>query len=140
MGLIVEKRDDERGVLLVKHYEDDDRSFSKLPVRKLRASGVGRDCDTELFLTAAGQESQFDKKSLRIFEIGRVMEPVIVKWMRWEVKHNADDEYGMIMRVRHSHAHYDVIADTPKITKGEWRFDIKTMNTQVQRMDQNGVH
>lgn len=146
MGLIVEKRDDERGVLLVKHYEDDDRSFSKLPVRKLRASGVGRDCDTELFLTAAGQESQFDKKSLRIFEIGRVMEPVIVKWMRedgWEVKHNADDEYGMIMCVGPGivTGHYDVIARHPKITKGEWALlDIKTMNTRrFNAWTKNGV-
>lgn len=146
MGLIIEESDLKRGVLLVKHFEDDDRSFSKLPLRKLRASSIGRDCDTELFLSASGKESQFDKKSLRIFEIGRVMEPVIVKWMRedgWEVKHNDDDSIGMIMAVGPGivTGHYDVIARHPEITKNEWALlDIKTMNTRrFNAWTKNGV-
>jgi len=71
MGVIIEKNYlDSKGVLLVKHYDEDyhhpdeDRSFNKLPVRKLRASEIGRDCDTELFLSASGVESHFDRKSL----------------------------------------------------------------------------
>lgn len=142
MGLIIEKNDLDRNVLLVKHKDGteekdkSDRSFGNLPVRKLRASGIGRDCDTELFLSAAGKESQFEKKSLRIFEIGRVMEPVIVKWMKedgWIVKHNDNDEYGMIMSVGPGiiTGHYDIIAKHPEITKNEWALlDIKTMNTR----------
>jgi len=94
MSLIIEERDLQRGVAIVKHFEVEYRSFLQLPLRILRASSIGRDCDTELFLSAAGKESQLDKKSLRVFEIGRVMEPIIVRWMQedgWEVKHNDKD-------------------------------------------------
>ncbi len=146
MAYAIEKNDLDRGVLLIKHLKDADRSFENLPIRKLRASGIGRDCDTELFLSAAGRESQFDKKTLRIFEIGRVMEPVIVKWMQedgWEVQHNADDEHGMIMVVGPGivTGHYDIIARHPKITKNEWTLlDIKTMNTRrFNTWNKNGV-
>lgn len=146
MSLSIEESDLQRGVVIVKHFEDEDRSFSKLPLRKLRASSIGRDCDTELFLSAAGKESQFDKKSLRIFEIGRIMEPVIVKWMRedgWEVKHNDKDEIGMIMAVGPGivTGHYDVIARHPEITKNEWALlDIKTMNSRrFNAWNKNGV-
>jgi len=37
MSLSIEESDLQRGVVIVKHFEDEDRSFSKLPLRKLRA-------------------------------------------------------------------------------------------------------
>ncbi len=145
MSYAIEKNDLDRGVLLIKHLKDADRSFGNLPVRKLRASEIGRDCDTELFLSAAGKESQFDRRSLRIFEIGRVMEPIIARWLEedgWEVKYNSDDEHGMIMSVGPGivTGHYDIIARHPK-TDGEWvLMDIKTMNTRrFNAWNKNGV-
>ena len=75
------KKDDERGVLLVKHYEDDDRSFSKLPESgNLGLQAWAGYCDLELSLTAAGQVPSSTRISQDIRDRA-VMEPVIVKWM-----------------------------------------------------------
>ncbi len=146
MDLIIESWDSQRGIIIAKHVEDRDTGFEKLKVRKIRASGIGRSCDAELFLSAAGVESQFDTKSLRIFEIGRVMEPVIARWMvedGWELKHNDDDSLGMLMWAGAGiiTGHFDVIGRHPKITENEWALlDIKTMNTRrFNAWSKNGV-
>lgn len=143
--MVIEGVKDE--TVLIRHGEKATKDFSHLQnLRMLRASSIGRKCDTELFLSASGLESQFDKKTLRIFEIGHIMEPVVVKWMRedgWEVKHNDDDSLGMIMAAGSGiiTGHPDIFARHPKITKNEWILaDIKTMNSRrYSAWTKNGV-
>lgn len=46
----------------------------------LRASRIGTLCDRALFYSVNGAEEIISEKSQRIFEVGRVLEPVIVSW------------------------------------------------------------
>ena len=60
----------------------------------LRASRIGTLCDRALFYSVAGAEEITMEKSQRIFEVGKVLEPVIVSWLRndgWNVKRNMFD-------------------------------------------------
>ena len=60
----------------------------------LRASRIGTLCDRALFYSVAGAEEITTEKSQRIFEVGKVLEPVIVSWLRndgWNVKRNLFD-------------------------------------------------
>lgn len=56
--------------------------------------GLGSLCDRALFYSVSGAEEKITEKSQRIFEVGKVLEPVIVSWLRndgWKVKRNLFD-------------------------------------------------
>lgn len=106
----------------------------------LRASRIGTLCDRALFYSVAGAEEITTEKSQRIFELGKVLEPVIVSWLRndgWNVKRNMFDSTneGMSLSLEVSGgtitAHPDCIIsrdDSPLILA-----DIKTMNDRSFR-------
>ena len=57
----------------------------------LRASRIGSLCDRALFYSVNGAEEISSEKSQIIFEVGRVLEPVIIRWLRndgWNVRRN----------------------------------------------------
>ena len=106
----------------------------------LRASRLGTLCDRALFYSVAGAEEITSEKSQRIFEVGKVLEPVIVSWLRndgWNVKRNMFDSTneGMSLTLEVNGgtitAHPDCIIsrdDSPLILA-----DIKTMNDRSFR-------
>ena len=106
----------------------------------LRASRIGTLCDRALFYSVAGAEEITTEKSQRIFEVGKVLEPVIVSWLRndgWNVKRNLLDcsNEGMSLSLEVNGgtitAHPDCIIsrdDSPLILA-----DIKTMNDRSFR-------
>ncbi len=106
----------------------------------LRASRIGTLCDRALFYLVAGAEEITSEKSQRIFEVGKVLEPVIVSWLRndgWNVKRNMLDSTNEGMRLSLEvaggtiTAHPDCIIsreDSPLILA-----DIKTMNERSFR-------
>ena len=106
----------------------------------LRASRIGTLCDRALFYSVAGAEEITSEKSQRIFEVGKVLEPVIVSWLRndgWNVKRNMFDSTneGMSLSLEVNGgtitAHPDCIIsreDSPLILA-----DIKTMNDRSFR-------
>ena len=106
----------------------------------LRASRIGTLCDRALFYSVAGAEEITKEKSQRIFEVGKVLEPVIVSWLRndgWNVRRNMFDSSneGMSLSLEVNGgtitAHPDCIIsreDSPLILA-----DIKTMNDRSFR-------
>ena len=57
----------------------------------LHASRIGSLCDRAVFYSVKGAEEITSEKSQRIFEVGRVLEPVIVNCLRnegWNVQRN----------------------------------------------------
>ena len=104
----------------------------------LRASRIGTLCDRALFYSVAGAEEITTEKSQRIFEVGKVLEPVIVSWLRndgWHVKRNLLDSTnkGMSLEVAGGiiTAHPDCIISRDDSTL--ILTDIKTMNERSFR-------
>ena len=106
----------------------------------LRASRIGTLCDRALFYSVAGAEEITTEKSQRIFEVGKVLEPVIVSWLRndgWNVKRNLLDcsNEGMSLSLEVSGgtitAHPDCIISRDASTL--ILADIKTMNDRSFR-------
>jgi len=57
----------------------------------IRASKIGFPCVRNIWLNTLGVEEVFDKKTLRIFDLGNLSEQAAVKWMRedgWDVQWN----------------------------------------------------
>ena len=106
----------------------------------LHASRIGSLCDSALFYSVNGAEEITSEKSQRIFEVGRVLEPVIVNWLRnegWNVKRNLfiNSNEGMSLSISVNggsiEAHPDCIIsreDSSLILA-----DIKTMNDRSFR-------
>ena len=106
----------------------------------LRASKIGSLCDRSLFYYVNGAEEITSEKSQRIFEVGRVLEPVIISWLRsdgWNVRRNLflNSNEGMSLSLSVNggtiEAHPDCVIsreDTSLILA-----DIKTMNDRSFR-------
>ena len=106
----------------------------------LRASRIGTLCDRALFYSVAGVEEVVSEKSQRIFDVGKVLEPVIVSWLRndgWNVKRNMFDSSneGMSLSLEVAGgtitAHPDCIIS--RDDSGLILADIKTMNDRSFR-------
>lgn len=106
----------------------------------LRASRIGTLCDRALFYSVAGAEEITTEKSQRIFEVGKVLEPVIVSWLRndgWNVKRNMFDSTneGMSLSLEVAGgtitAHPDCLIS--RDDSGLILADIKTMNDRSFR-------
>lgn len=101
----------------------------------LRASRIGSLCDRALFYSVNGAEEITSEKSQRIFEVGRVLEPVIVSWLRsdgWKVQRNlfVNSNEGMSLSLEVNGgtiiAHPDCVIS--REDSGLILADIKTMN------------
>ena len=106
----------------------------------LRASRIGTLCDRALFYSVNGAEEIISEKSQRIFEVGRVLEPVIVSWLRsdgWNVRRNLflDSNEGMSFSLSVKggtiEAHPDCVIS--REDSGLILADIKTMNDRSFR-------
>jgi hypothetical protein len=106
----------------------------------LRASRIGSLCDRALFYSVSGAEEIISEKSQRIFEVGRVLEPVIVGWLRndsWNVRRNLflNSNEGMSLSISVNggtiEAHPDCIIS--REDTGLILADIKTMNDRSFR-------
>lgn len=106
----------------------------------LRASRIGTLCDRALFYSVADVEEVVSEKSQRIFEVGKVLEPVIVSWLRndgWNVRCNMFDSSneGMSLSLEVAGgtitAHPDCIIS--RDDSGLILADIKTMNDRSFR-------
>ena len=106
----------------------------------LRASRIGTLCDRALFYSVAGAEEITTEKSQRIFEVGKVLGPVIVSWLRndgWNVRRNMFDSTneGMSLSLKVAGgtitAHPDCIIF--REDSGLILADIKTMNDRSFR-------
>ena len=106
----------------------------------LRASRIGSLCDRALFYSVNGAEEITSEKSQRIFEVGKVLEPIIVHWLRndgWKVQRNlfVNSNEGMSLSISLNggtiEAHPDCVIsreDSALILA-----DIKTMNDRSFR-------
>ena len=106
----------------------------------LRASRIGSLCDRAIFYSVSGAEEITSEKSQRIFEVGRVLEPLIVLWLRndgWNVRRNLfiNSNEGMSLNISVNggtiEAHPDCVIsreDSDLILA-----DIKTMNDRSFR-------
>ena len=106
----------------------------------LRASRIGSLCDRALFYSVNGAEEITSEKSQRIFEVGRVLEPIIVNWLRndgFNVRRNlfVHSNEGMSLTIKVNggiiEAHPDCVIsheDSALILA-----DIKTMNDRSFR-------
>ncbi len=105
----------------------------------LRASRIGTLCDRALFYSVAGAEEITSEKSQRIFEVGKVLEPVIVSWLRndgWNVKRNMFDSTNEEMSLSLEVAGGTITAHPDCIISREGGLilaDIKTMNDRSFR-------
>ena len=106
----------------------------------LRASRIGSLCDRSLFYSVNGAEEITSEKSQRIFEIGRVLEPVIISWLRsdgWNVRRNLflNSNEGMSLTLSVNggtiEAHPDCVIS--REDSGLILADIKTMNDRSFR-------
>ena len=106
----------------------------------LRASRIGSLCDRAIFYSVNGAEEITSEKSSRIFEVGRVLEPVIVHWLRndgWNVRRNLfiDSNEGMSLSVSVNggtiEAHPDCVIS--RDDSGLILADVKTMNDRSFR-------
>lgn len=60
----------------------------------LSASQLGEECLRKLWFLSRGYEVEVSEELQRVFDIGRALEPVVVKWLRrmgYEVFYNAKD-------------------------------------------------
>ena len=106
----------------------------------LRASRIGSLCDRALFYSVNGVEEISSEKSQRIFEVGKILEPVIISWLRsdgWNVRRNlfVNSNEGMSLSISVNggtiEAHPDCVIsreDNQLILA-----DIKTMNDRSFR-------
>ena len=105
----------------------------------LRASRIGTLCNRALFYSVAGAEEVVSEKSQRIFEVGKVLEPVIVSWLRndgWNVKRNMFDSTNEGMSLSLEVAGGTITAHPDCIISREGGLilaDIKTMNDRSFR-------
>lgn len=106
----------------------------------LRASRIGSLCDRALFYSVSGAEEITSEKSQRIFEVGRVLEPLIVLWLRndgWNVRRNLfiNSNEGMSLSLSVNggtiEAHPDCVIS--REDSGLILADIKTMNDRSFR-------
>ena len=106
----------------------------------LRASRIGSLCDRSLFYSVNGAEERTSEKSQRIFEVGRVLEPVIISWLRsdgWNVRRNLflNSNEGMSLTLSVNggtiEAHPDCVIS--REDTGLILADIKTMNDRSFR-------
>jgi len=61
----------------------------------LRASRIGHPCNRNLWYLVNGATEETNEKSKRILELGKILEPVIINWLRndgWKVRRNPIDE------------------------------------------------
>lgn len=62
--------------------------------RVLRASKIGHPCNLNIWFSINGAEEIISEQSSRILELGTILEPVIINWLRtdgWTVKRNPID-------------------------------------------------
>ena len=106
----------------------------------LRASRIGSLCDRSLFYSVNGAEEITSEKSQRIFEVGRVLEPIMISWLRsdgWNVRRNlfVNSNEGMSLSLSVNsgtiEAHPDCVIS--REASGLILADIKTMNDRSFR-------
>ena len=106
----------------------------------LRASRIGSLCDRSIFYSVNGTEETISEKSRRIFEVGKVLEPVLVRWLRndgWNVRRNLflNSNEGMSLSISLNggsiEAHPDCVIS--REDSGLILADIKTMNDRSFR-------
>ena len=106
----------------------------------LRASRIGSLCDRSLFYSVNNAEETISEKLQRIFEVGRVLEPVIISWLRydgWNVKRNlfVHSNEGMELSINvvggSIEAHPDCVIS--REDTGLILADVKTMNDRAFR-------
>lgn len=130
---------DDGKVFIVKHLPEDGERGGFKPltkaVRCIRASFLGAECASDIWLSVHGVDAAFSSDTLNIFDVGTAMEPFILHWMQeqlgWEVQANSKDEEGVIIAVRGGliTGHIDALVRNPSITGESWALcDAKTMN------------
>ena len=106
----------------------------------LRASKIGHPCDRNLWYSVNGAEETTNEKSKRIFELGKILEPVIINWLRndgWKVRRNPidDSNEGISLSIAVNggsiSAHPDCLISNED--SGVILADIKTMNDRAFR-------
>ena len=106
----------------------------------LRASRIGSLCDRALFYSVNDTEEITSEKSQRIFEVGKILEPVIISWLRsdgWNVRRNLfiNSNEGMSLSISVNggtiEAHPDCVIS--REDSGLILADIKTMNDRSFR-------
>lgn len=106
--------------------------------RILRASTIGFPCDRHLWCAAEGHEPLQSPRTLRIFDVGTALEPVVIEWLRtdgWEIvfynrgSQKADIEHTIEVRGGEIRGHFDAIIFRPDT--GNVLIDIKTMNDRA---------
>ena len=106
----------------------------------LRASRIGHPCDRNLWYSVNGATEETNEKSKRIFELGKILEPVIINWLRndgWKVRRNPIDESneGISLSISVNggtiSAHPDCLISNED--SGVILADIKTMNDRAFR-------
>ncbi|MBR0097504.1 MAG: hypothetical protein IJP88_10000 [Synergistaceae bacterium] len=106
----------------------------------LRASKIGHPCDRNIWYSINGAEEITSVQSNRILELGKLLEPTIINWLRndgWKVRRNPIDNSndGMALNIRINggiiSAHPDCLISHDD---GEMILaDIKTMNDRAFR-------
>jgi len=106
----------------------------------LRASRIGHPCNRNLWYSVNGATEETNEKSKRILELGKILEPVIINWLRndgWKVRRNPIDESndGISLSISVNggsiSAHPDCLIS--KDNSGLILADIKTMNDRAFR-------
>ena len=104
-------------------------------LKTLRASTIGFPCDRHLWYSAEGYEPLHDAKTLRIFDVGTALEPMVIRWLEnegWEIvcynqgSQDADIEHVIEVSGGEIRGHFDAIISRPGI--GTILIDVKTMN------------
>lgn len=132
-------------VFIVKHLTERG-GFKPLTkaVRCIRASTLGAECASDIWLSIHGYDAVFDNGALNIFDVGTAMEPFILSWLQdqleWEVLANSKDEEGVIIALDGGlvTGHIDALCRKPEITGNSWALcDAKTMNANNYEKWQN---
>lgn len=106
----------------------------------LHASRIGHPCDRSIWYHINNAEEFTSLKSYRILEVGRILEPVIMRWLEsdgWNVKRNlfSDSNEGMNLSISvlggSIQAHPDCVIS--REDTGLTLADIKTMNDRSFR-------
>ena len=100
----------------------------------LRASKIGFPCIRNLWYSVNGFKGNISTKTQRIFDVGTVLEPLIVQWLKnegWQVEYNqgsqsAELEYKIPVKGGYISGHPDCFIS--KLGEPEILIDIKTMN------------
>ncbi len=106
----------------------------------IRASKIGHPCIRNIWYSSVGGiEEPFSKETLRIFEVGTILEKVVVGWLRedgWEVYHNEgsqEAEWEIEVEVKGGviKGHPDCIITRDGISH---LGDVKTMNSRAFKL------